>query len=235
METAMTRGPKEIVRFTVNERLQHLVLMVCMVLLMITGLALRFADTWFGQVVIAAEGGIEARGLLHRIAAGGLMILCLHHILYTTFTERGHGKLMAILPRLQDFRDLVQTLRQSLGSESQPPRFEHFDFRQKFQYWALAVGVVTMSLTGLVLWFESISMTVMPKWVIDATQASHSGEGLVIFLVLFVQHLYDTHLRPGVFPMDWSWVNGRISVEDLSRRHGREYERLYGTSGAGPR
>ena len=224
----MTDRTEAVLRLSMNERIQHLALMICVLVLMATGLSLRFADTWFGRAVIALEGGIEARGFLHRMSAVGLILLCTYHALYAIFTERGHGQLMAILPGLQDFRDLVTALKFSLGATEEGPRFGRFDFRQKFQYWAVALGATLMVLTGMVLWFESESMAVMPKWIIDVTRISHSGEGLLIFVVLFLWHLYDTHLRPGIFPMDGSWVTGRLTVEELKERHPMEYERLFG-------
>ena len=222
----MKTPTRDVLRLTINERVQHLLLMVCVILLMLSGLSLRFADTWLGRVVIAAEGGMESRGLLHRMGAVGLMLLWVYHALYVVFTERGHRQLMALLPGLQDLRDLVGAVKLNLGSSGDGPRFGRFDFRQKLQYWAVGVGATVMTLTGLVLWFESESMAIMPKWVIDLTRVVHSGEGLLIFVVLFLWHLYDTHLRPGIFPMDWSWITGRITLEELKRRHPLEYERL---------
>jgi cytochrome b subunit of formate dehydrogenase len=211
--------PQEILRLTVNERLQHGVLMICVLLLMVSGLSLRYADTWFGRAVIAAEGGIESRGALHRIAAVGLLVLWVYHALYVVFSERGHAQLMAMRPRVQDLRDLAATVRANLGGAAVPAGRDWFDFRQKFQYWAVAIGASLMVVTGLLLWFETQAMSVAPKWVLDLTLIVHSGEGLLIFVLLFLWHLYDTHLRPGVFPMDRSWLTGRLTREELRQRH----------------
>jgi len=224
----MTNGTREVVRFTLNERLQHLMLMICVLLLMVTGLSLRFADTEFGQAVIALEGGMASRGLLHRIASIGLILLWVYHAFYVTFTDRGHSQLMAICPKVRDFGDVVRTMKYRLGAASEGARFDRFDFRQKFQYWAVALGVVSMTLTGFVLWFESESMAVMPKWIVDLTRIVHSSEGLLIFIVLFLWHLYDAHFRPGVFPMDRTWLTGKLTLEELRTRHPLEYDRLFG-------
>ena len=223
----MTDRAGEVLRFTINERVQHLVLMVCVLLLMLSGLSLRYADTWLGQAVIAIEGGMVGRGLLHRASAIGLMVLWAYHVLYVVFTSRGHDQLMALVPGVKDLRNLGADLRRNLGGAGPEPMAGRFDFRQKFQYWALGLGSSLMVLTGLVLWFETESMAVMPKWIIDVTRVLHSGEGVLIFVVLFVWHLYDTHLRPEVFPMDWSWITGRISKAELKRRHPLEHDRLY--------
>ena len=224
----MTTETKEVLRFTLNERIQHILLMICILMLMLTGLSLRFADTEFGRAIIALEGGMASRGFLHRIASVGLIGLWCYHALYVTFSDRGHAQLMAIRPGIQDVKDVFATLKDRLGFAAQTVRFGRFDFRQKFQYWAVALGVATMTGTGIVLWFESEAMAVMPKWVMDLAQIFHSGEGLLIFVVLFVWHLYDAHLRPDVFPMDRTWLTGKLTVEELKDRHPLEYERLFG-------
>ena len=218
-------------RFNINERLQHGLLMLATILLMLTGLSLRFADTGFGRAVIDFEGGMEARGLLHRAAAVVTIVLCVYHMLYVVFTERGHRQLMAMKIGMQDVRDLVQAVRYNFGRSEEAPRFGRYDYRQKAQYWAVALAMDTMVVTGLMLWFESVAMAVMPKWAIDLAQIAHSGEGLLIFVALFVWHLYDSHLRSGMFPMDASWLTGTVTRQDLKRRHRREYDTLYGTAG----
>ena len=219
-------------RFNINERLQHGLLMLATILLMLTGLSLRFADTGFGRAVIDFSGGMEARGLLHRAAAVVTIVLCFHHMLYVVFTERGHQQLMAMKLGLQDARDLVQAVRYNLGRSEEAPQFGRYDYRQKAQYWAVALAMNTMVITGFSLWFESVTMAVMPKWAIDLAQTVHSGEGLLIFVALFVWHLYDSHLRSGVLRMEASWLTGKVAREELRRRHRREYDALYGTDDA---
>jgi len=229
----MTEESRQVLRFSLNERLQHLVLMVCTILLVISGLSLRYADTAFGHAIIDLEGGIEGRGLLHRVTAAVLMALSMYHALYVVFTERGHRQLMAMVPGWRDLRDLITTLKYNLGAVEAPPRADHFDFRQKFQYWAVALALWSMVITGVLLWFETEAMAVMPKWVVDVALAAHSGESLLVFLVLFVWHFYDTHLRPGVFPMDRTWLTGRLTMTELGKRHPLEYERLVGKGTGG--
>ena len=216
----------EVLRFTLNERLQHALLMASTLVLLITGLSLLFHDVWIGRWLLWLEGGIEGRGLVHRWAAVVLMGVCGYHLLYILFTERGHAQFMHMRPRLQDVRDLFQVIRLNLGRSSDQPVCDRFDYRQKFQYYAFFLASVSMVFSGLALWFATEAMTVMPKWAFDVLAVLHGQESIVIFLLLFVWHLYDVHLRPEVFPMDWSWITGRISVAALKERHRAEYERL---------
>jgi cytochrome b subunit of formate dehydrogenase len=193
---------------------------------LITGFSLLFHDVWIGRWLLRLEGGVTGRGLIHRWAAGGLLCVCGWHFLYILFTKRGHAQFMHMRPGWRDVRDFFQVIRMNLGRPADRPVFDRFDFREKFQYYAFFVASVTMVLSGLALWFATESMAVMPKWVFDLLAVLHGRESVVIFLLLFVWHLYDVHLRPEVFPMDWSWITGRISLEELKERHPAEYARL---------
>ena len=213
-------------RFTLNERVQHALLMASTLILLITGFSLLFHDVWIGRWLLWLEGGVEGRGLIHRGAAVVLMAVIAWHLAYILFTERGHGQFMHMRPCVQDVRDLLQMVRVNLGQPVGRPAFNRYDYRQKFQYWAFAIAGTTMVLSGLALWFATEAMAVMPKWMFDLLAVLHGRESIVIFLLLFLWHLYDVHLRPEVFPMDWSWITGRISPWDLKARHRAEYEQL---------
>ncbi len=212
-------------RFTVSERLQHALLMLSTLVLLITGFSLLFHDLWIGRWLLWMEGGVAGRGLIHRWAAVVLMGVCGFHFLTILFTERGHAQFMHMRPRRQDVRDFFRVIRQNLGRPAERPAFDRFDYRQKFQYYAFFLASVTMVFSGLALWFATEAMAVMPKWLFDLLAVLHGRESIVIFLLLFLWHLYDVHLRPEVFPMDWSWITGRISLADLRERHPLEYER----------
>jgi cytochrome b subunit of formate dehydrogenase len=213
-------------RFTLNERVQHALLMASTLILLITGFSLLFHDWTVGRWLLWLEGGVEGRGVIHRWAAVILMGVYGYHGVYILFTERGHAQFMHMRPRAQDVRDGLQMVRVNLGQSVERPAFDRFDYRQKFQYWAFAIAGATMVLSGLALWFATEAMAVMPKWMFDLLAILHGRESILIFLLLFVWHLYDVHLRPEVFPMDWSWITGRIGPSDLKTRHRAEYERL---------
>ena len=225
MRPPRSAGPA-IQRFTLNERLQHGLLLASTLILLITGFSLLFHEVWIGRWLLWLEGGVAGRGLIHRWAAGILMGVYGYHLAYILFSERGHAQLMHLRPCTQDVRDFLRVVRMNLGQPVERPAFDRFDYRQKFQYWAFAIAGATMVLSGLALWFATEAMAVMPKWAFDLLAVLHGRESIVIFLLLFVWHLYDVHLRPEVFPMDWSWITGRISLAELKARHRAEYERL---------
>ena len=218
-----------VVRLSRSMRIQHGLLALSMIMLSLTGLALRYHDSWFGKLVIKLEGGFATRGILHRIFAILLIGVALYHAYYVVFTEEGHRELMKIKPTAKDFRDFWMYLKHNLFGYPELPRFGKYDFRQKFQYWGVVAGSWIMAITGFVLWFESAAMAVLPKWFIDATLIFHGYQGLLIFLVLFLYHLYNVHLNPDDFPMSRVWIDGRISREKLKKYHPLEYEELFGS------
>jgi cytochrome b subunit of formate dehydrogenase len=224
--------PREVERFNRNELAQHWVLMVSLTVLALTGLALFAYDTWIGRTLIALEGGMEARGTIHRAAAIALMALVAWHFVYVVFTERGHRQLMAMKVHRSDFGAFFRLLGYYLGRRADLPGFGRFTPMQKLQYWGAGIGSLMMVATGLVLWFHTAAMMVVPKWVFDVTTIVHGYEGLILFALLFGWHIYIVHLSPGNFPMQRTFLTGRISVERLRSEHALEYRELLGAEGS---
>lgn len=217
---------KTIQRLSLNQRLQHFILLTSMIMLLLTGLVLKFHNNAFSVWLIKLEGGILIRGLIHRTFAIILILLSLYHIAWTNFTDEGHRELMAITPGRRDVSDLFQKISYNLGLSNNQPKFGKYDYLQKFQYWGVVAGTILMIFTGFILWFANQSMAILPKWVIDLTLIIHGWDGVLIFVLLFLFHLYNVHLNPEVFPMSKTWLDGKISIERLKQDHLLEYERL---------
>jgi formate dehydrogenase subunit gamma len=161
------------------------------------------------------------------VAAVALMLLTAWHFLYVVFTERGHDQLMAMKLHATDVRGFGRLVAYYLGRTEELPEFGRFTPLQKLQYWGAGIGSLMMVATGLVLWFHTAAMMVVPKWVFDVTTIVHGYEGLILFALLFGWHVYIVHLSPGNFPMQRTFLDGKISVERLRREHAREYRELF--------
>jgi len=142
------------------------------------------------------------------------------------FTRRGRGLLGAMVPRIRDARDLITGTLYLAGLRRAPPRFDRFGYIEKLEYWALIWGTVIMTATGTLLWFENQSLRAFPKWVLDLATLVHYYEAWLAFLAIVVWHIYQNVFNPDVYPMNWSWISGRISGEQLEHEHPLEYERL---------
>ncbi len=221
------KKPEYIERFTLNERIQHFLLFVSVTILLISGFALKYYYTPFGKIIITLSGGFEARGLVHRFGAILLSFVTIYHLLYILFTRRGHEQFMEMLPTKKDFEDFKLSLLYKLRATQQQPKFGRFNYRQKLQYWLVAGGVISMQITGYMLWFHNQSIAVLSKKILDVVYIFHSYEAMLVFVVIVLWHLYDMHLREH-FPMDPVWITGKISIERLKKEHPLEYERFFG-------
>jgi formate dehydrogenase gamma subunit len=216
-----------VLRFTRSQRVQHFLLLISFIILIITGLALKFHDSWLGKLVINLEGGVIARGIFHRFAAVLLIFIAFYHFIYLVFTRYGHNEFLSILPTWKDFKDAFHSVKFALGLSSERPQIDRYAPQDKFQYWAVVAGSFLMIITGLVLWYQTQAMLVLPKWSIDITRVVHSYQGVIIAVVILLWHLYIVHLNPKRFPMSRIWIDGKISIEELKADHPLEYEREY--------
>lgn len=216
----------KVIRMSLLFRIQHLILTVLLTLLAITGFALMFHENSLAQWIIRLEGGVHNRGIVHRVAAVLLMANMLYHAFYMVFSREGKPELRQLFIGKQDIDDFFQSLRYNLGMGKEYPRFGKYGYKEKFQYWGAAAGIVLISITGMMLWAEGFSMRFFPKFILDLALIIHGYQGLLGFVLLYLWHIYNVHLHPSSFPMNPSWITGKVSVEWLREEHPLEYEKL---------
>jgi len=216
---------KQYLRFTLNERIQHMIIFLTFVLLFLTGFSLKYGTTETAGFLIRLMGGMENRTLLHRIGAIGLMAVGLYHILYMLLTARGRDQGRAIMLRKADFGNIATGMKNLFARTQTPISAGRYTTRQKIQYWLVFLGSASMGVSGLLMWFHDRTIAMFSKWFWDLMLVIHSQESMLIFLVILIWHLYDVHLRDA-FPMDGSWLHGRMSLDRLKQNHPAEYERI---------
>ncbi|MFQ6617743.1 MAG: hypothetical protein ACE5QV_03545, partial [Fidelibacterota bacterium] len=55
-------------------------------------------------------------------------------------------------------------------------------------------------------------------WV-DVATAVHYYEAILATLAILVWHFYHVIFKPGIYPMNWSWLTGKISPEQQVEEH----------------
>lgn len=219
-------------RFSLNQRIQHIVLMTCMAMLIVTGMPVFYSEVPTARMVVQFMGGIGLRGALHRAAAVVLLVLAAYHLLYILLSVRGREEFLSLMPERKDLDDAKGLLRYYFTGSTERPQFGRFSFYEKFEYMAVGWGMVVMGLTGLMLWFPEKAMLFLPKWMMDVARVIHSYEALLAFLSIIIWHFYNVHLGPHVFPMSVTWLNGLISEERMREEHPAEYARVAGVAEA---
>src|SRR5208337_5288807 len=92
-------------RFTRGERVVHALLFCSLIILSITGLTLKYHESWLAQWIIRLEGGVLFRGKIHRMAAVVLIATFAYHLLSIMFTRRGRDFFEHMIFRKRDFID----------------------------------------------------------------------------------------------------------------------------------
>ena len=215
-----------VVRFSGYERFEHFAVMSLFTVLSITGFPQKFYDHRWAQVLVGWLGGVDTARWFHRAAGTLFTALVVVHVVRIVMSLVTGRTQLTMVPTRRDFDDAVQTLRYYFGMRDTPARFDHFDYRQKFEYWGMLLGSAIVAGTGLVLLFPILTARLLPGQVIPAAYVAHSQEGLMAFLVVIVWHIYNAHLSPEVFPFDSSIFTGQISLERLKHEHPIEYERV---------
>ncbi|MGM0574265.1 MAG: formate dehydrogenase subunit gamma [Myxococcota bacterium] len=220
-------GTLYVERFSLARRLEHLAVITCVVLLVLTGFPQRFYDTAWAQSLLSLFGGLDSSRTVHRVAGFAFSAIGIIHILVMVVGSLTRRFRPTMLPTPKDLQDASANLRYYLGFRDQPPKYPKFDYRQKFEYIGMVMGGLIMIVTGIILFFPVEAAAVLPGQWIAASHLAHSNEALLALMVLVVWHVYGASLSPEVFPLDTSMFNGRMSVEELRERHALEYERLF--------
>ncbi len=196
-------------RLSVPFRIAHGLAAVSFIVLVFTGFALKYPESWWaGLLLLGGEGG-ELRGLLHRIAAVGLMGACVFHFVHLAVSARARHQIASFLPRLADFKEFIHRLAFNLGRRSDPPAPVRVGYVEKAEYWAALWGTVITAVTGLLLWFENFTLMWLPGWVPEAATVLHFLEAVLATLAIAVWHFYFVIFDPAVYPMDTAWLSGK--------------------------
>jgi len=219
-----TKG--EVIRFNTSEILQHVVLLVSFTTLVFTGFAFRYPDFFLFSWMTGSPEAMALRGLLHRIAGVIFLVLCVYNLFYIVTTKRGKEQLRAFLPAPNDIILAFRSILYHLYIISEKPKFDHYDYSEKAEYWALGWGAVVMGGTGIILWFENFFLGFMPIWLWDIFRWIHFFEAVLASLAILVWHFFFVFLEPEIYPVNFSMITGRITEEEFKEKHALEYERM---------
>ena len=217
---------QEFLRFNRLTRIQHVIMFLSVIILILTGLPLKFHHVGVAVPFLGLFGGIEGSRLFHRIGAAGLIFVGAFHLLYIIVWREGRRDFWLLIPRPRDLFDVIQQIKYYLGLTKERALFGRFSYVEKFDYWAVYWGMVVMIGSGAILWWFNIAMQFLPKFFVDIAKEAHSDEGLLATLAITIWHFYNVHLNPSTFPMSWTWWTGKLSREDMLHHHPLEYEEI---------
>jgi len=205
-------------------RIAHGLAAASFMVLVFTGFALKYPESWWaGLLQLGGEDG-ELRGLLHRVAAVGLIGACFFHFAHLAVSASARRQIAALLPRFADITEFFHRVGYNLGRRPEPPAPVRVGYVEKVEYWAALWGTAITAVTGLLLWFENYTLTWLPGWVPEAATVLHFLEAILATLAILIWHFYFVIFDPAVYPMDAAWLTGKPPFARAEERDEVIYE-----------
>jgi cytochrome b subunit of formate dehydrogenase/nitrate/TMAO reductase-like tetraheme cytochrome c subunit len=212
-------------------RLAHLVFALAIIVLILTGMTLFYADSAWAPLVQRALGGPRVTGVIHRICAVVFTGVFVGHLVYVAYRVVTNWKTFrwfgphSLIPNWQDIKDIFSMFKWFLGLGPRP-LFDRFTYWEKFDYWAPFWGVTIIGVSGFMLWFPNLTAAFLPGWAFNVATIFHGEEAFLAAGFLFTVHFFNNHWRPDNFPLDIVMFTGAMPLDKFKREHRVEYDRL---------
>jgi cytochrome b subunit of formate dehydrogenase len=218
----MTSEQKEYLRFTIPQRLEHLILVLSFGGLVVSGLPQKFAGDGWAETLIRVMGGIELVRTIHHVCAAAMALLAIYHVTIVAYKVFVLRVRWTMFPRLDDLLDALDTIRYNLGLTKEHPKLDRYNFVEKAEYWAMVWGTLIMGITGFMLWNPINTARFVAGDLIPTAKAAHGGEAVLAALAIVVWHLYNVHLKT----FNKAAFNGKLSERQMEEEHVLELERI---------
>ncbi len=238
-------GKRYFFRFSLMQRVQHVVLFTTVIVLALTGFPLRYYDQSWAKPLYEFFGGIDKAPWIHRVAGLILLLLFVFHTCYwiylfynyrikrllaekalTPITFLNEFLKMEMMPNKKDLYDLIDMFKYLLYFSSQRPSYDRISWKEKFDYFAPYWGIPILGPAGLALWFRDEFTQFAPGFVLNAFYIMHTDEALLAGIFLFFVHWYNVHYSPEKFPMATVFLTGYLSEDEMIHEHYDEYVRV---------
>jgi len=164
--------------------------------------------------------------LIHRSFGVLFVLTIVYHFAYLIYDLGILKNPATMMPSMKDIKNIFESLRYTFGLADTHVQYGRYDYRQKFEYWGIVFGGLIMAFTGLILMYPILFTTFFPGEFVAAARTAHGNEALLAVLTIIIWHLYDTILKPDIFPLDKTIFSGKISQKRLEEEHAIEYHQL---------
>ncbi len=222
-------------RYSIHIRIQHMLTFVTFLTLAFTGLPIAFFEHYWATPLNTMMGGVNVTRVIHRTLASMMIFAMVYHVLTVLLgtlmkIKQGNFELArSIIPTMKDARDFKTDMLYFAGRVMQRPEMDKFMYKQKLHYFAAAFGNIVMVVSGSSFLFPEFWASVLPASIAahfqEMMRISHPHEALLALLVVAFWHWYNVHLAPGRFPMQWTFLTGKITREHQIEEHFLEYLR----------
>ena len=170
----MQRNPRDIVRYTAPERLNHWIVGICFILLALSGLA--FFHPAFFPLTQLFGGGPWAR-ILHPFI--GVFMALMFAMMVVRFWR------LNLIER-RDIEWLKQINKMVDGDDHNMPEQGKYNGGQKLLFWGLVICMLALTISGLGMWR---SMIPLPIFWVRLASVVHAAAAIGMILLIML-HIY---------------------------------------------
>jgi cytochrome b subunit of formate dehydrogenase len=214
---------RTVVRMSLAARIQHGMLASSFIFLVVSGFALKY-PAYLSWLMGSSE---TVRRVGHRAAACIMIVGAIAHVFFVIFTREGRKFVWDMLPEVKDITDVLVSLRYYLIPGTPKPEFKRFGYAEKAEYWAVVWGTFLMGATGMLIWFKLYATQWLPRWAVDVSITVHYYEAILATLAILVWHFYFVMFDPDVYPINWAWLDGKVTTHHYKDEHGLDTDITY--------
>ncbi len=212
------------------QRIQHVWMIVTFIICAFTGMVMHLANNPYWRELYTSREAFVTIHILSGVAMGVLVIL--HFAQYTieAILARARGEsIRRRYPMLEIYtfkflRQLVKTLLYSITSRVKPEPYGKYNPEQLFEYWGVYWGIAILGIPGIIMAIYGPSVLNGVLWVM------HFKEAILAITFLLMVHIAYTHFRPSIFPLDPTFIYGKMPMRRIREEHPLWAEEL-GSSG----
>jgi cytochrome b subunit of formate dehydrogenase len=153
-----------------------------------------------------------------------MLVAGVYHLFYLAMAKEGRLWFRDMVPKGKDIKDVIGNFGFYLGVSKAKPKIARFGYAEKAEYWAVVWGTILMGLTGLMIWFKLGIFAFLPRWAIDVALAIHFYEAVLATLAIVVWHFYHVIFDPDVYPVNFAFLDGRVSEAHYREEHELDLE-----------
>src|SRR5690606_13093512 len=108
----------------------------------------------------------------------------------------------------------------------QPPTFDRFGVKEKFEYIGVFWGTVLLGVTGALLWGEQLMTHLFGGRLLNIALIAHPYEAFLAIIHVGILHIINVMLSPHVFPLSPATITGQTPPAEMAAGHSEQVERV---------
>ena len=205
----MNPNPKDLMRYSARERANHWTVAICFVLAALSGLV--FFHPAFWPLSGLFGGGVWTR-ILHPIL--GIVLVLSFAFLFVQLREQNR-----MTPA--DWEWLKHVREMASGDDRGMPAQGKYNGGQKLLFWAIAICLPLMALSGLVMWRAYFNFPVL---LVRLAAVLHAGLGATMIGLILV-HVYAAIWTKGTIR---AMISGTVTRAWARQHHATWYRQMTG-------